>query len=147
MLRRDAALDVPQELYTVYRVSSQAPDGPADLSRLLGRDYWLVLSTPVAGTDQAAIEAHVEGHVAWLLELEAADALLVSGPLLSGPGVGPGSGMTVLRAPDEDSAGQIAANDPFVRAGLRTFEVYRWRLNEGSIRVRLSLGTGTYDWH
>ncbi len=146
MLRRDA-LDVPQELYTVYRVSSQAPDGPADLSGLLGRDYWLVLSTPAAETDQAAIQAHVEAHVAWLLELEAADALLVSGPLLSGPGVGPGSGMTVLRAPDEDTARQVAANDPFVRAGLRTFEVYRWRLNEGSIRVRLSLGTGTYDWH
>ena len=32
-------------------------------------------------------------------------------------------------------------------AGLRTFEVYRWRLNEGSVSVRMSLGTGTYDWH
>ena len=43
-------------------------------------------------------------------------------------------------------ARQIADGDPFVRHGLRTFELYRWRLNEGSIGVRVSLGTGTYDW-
>jgi len=40
----------------------------------------------------------------------------------------------------------VAAGDPFVRAGLRTFAVYRWRLNEGCVGVRLSLGTGTYEW-
>ncbi len=73
--------------------------------------------------------------------------LLAAGPLLSGPGVRPGSGVTVLRAPDEDAARRIAADDPFVRAGLRTFDVYRWQLNEGSVSVRLSLGTGTYEWH
>jgi uncharacterized protein len=127
-------------------VSSQATAVPADPPRLLGRDYWLVLSTPEAGTDQAAIEAHVKEHIAWLLELERTDVLFASGPLLSGPGVGPGSGVTVLRAPDEEAARVIAADDPFVRAGLRTFEVHRWRLNEGCVSVRVSLGTGTYEW-
>jgi uncharacterized protein len=56
-------------------VSSQVPAVPADLSRLLGRDYWLVLSTPEAGTDRAAIEAQVGEHVAWLLELERTEVL------------------------------------------------------------------------
>lgn len=126
--------------------TSQPPAAPVQGSRLLGHDYWLVLSTPAAGTDQAAIDAHVGSHVAWLLELERAEVLLVSGPLLSGPGAGPGSGVTVLRAPDEDAARLIAAGDPFAAAGLRTFQVYRWRLNEGCVTVRLSLGTGTYDW-
>jgi uncharacterized protein YciI len=127
-------------------VSSQVPAVPVDRSRLLARDYWLILSTPAAGTDQAAIDAHVECHLAWLLELEQADVLFASGPLLSGPGIGPGSGVTVLRAPDEEAARLIAAGDPFVRAGLRTFQVHRWRLNEGSVSVRVSLGTGTYEW-
>lgn len=135
-----------EKLHTVYRVSSQGRAPSVDLSRLLGRDYWLVLSTPAAGADRAAVEEHVEDHVAWLLELERADVLFASGPLLSGPGVGPGSGVTVLRAADEDAARSIAAGDPFVRAGLRTFQVHRWRLNEGSIGVRMSLGTGTYQW-
>jgi len=128
-------------------VSGQEPPGSADLSRLLARDYWLILSTPVAGTDRAAVDARVEEHVSWLLKLEREDVLFVSGPLLSGPGVGPGSGITVIRAADEETARLIAAGDPFVVAGLRTFEVYRWRLNEGSVSVRMSLGTGTYDWH
>ena len=116
------------------------------LSGLLGRDYWLILSTPVAGTGQADIDACAPEHIAWLLGLERDGVLFLSGPLLSGPGTGPGSGVTVLRAADEDEAGSIAANDPFAVKGLRTFTVHRWRLNEGSVGVRLSLGTATYDW-
>ena len=127
--------------------SSREPAAGVDLARLLGRDYWLVRAIPRPGTDQAAIEARVQEHVAWLLDLERRDVLLASGPLLSGPGTGPGSGVTILRAPDEETARKIADGDPFVRHGLRTFELYRWRLNEGSIGVRVSLGTGTYDWH
>jgi hypothetical protein len=52
----------------------------------------------------------------------------------------------VLRAQSAEHAAGIAARDPFVLAGLRTFEVFRWLVNEGAIRVRLSLGTGTYTW-
>ena len=138
-------LDIMSELYTVYRVSNES-EAAIDLSRLLARDYWLILSTPIAGTDRSAVAAHVEQHIAWLLELERQDVLFASGPLLSGPGVGPGSGVTVLRAADEDAARGIAAEDPFVLAGLRTFVVHRWRLNEGSVSIRMSLGTGTYEW-
>lgn len=119
---------------------------PPELAGLLGRDYWLILSTPAPGTGQADIDACAPGHIAWLLGLERDGVLFLSGPLLSGPGTGPGSGVTVLRAAGQDEAESIAARDPFVLAGLRTFTVHRWRLNEGSIGVRLSLGTGRYDW-
>src|SRR6201995_5161320 len=126
--------------------SSQEPAAGVDLARLLGRDYWLVRSIPRPGTSADAVAACVQEHVAWLLELERQDVLLASGPLLSGPGTGPGSGLTILRVPDEETARKIAGGDPFVRHGLLTFELDRWRLNEGSIGVRVSLGTGTYDW-
>ena len=125
---------------------SREPAGRVDLSRLLARDYWLIRYVPVPGTGQDAIDARVEEHVGWLLGLERDDVVLASGPLLSGPGTGPGSGVTIIRAGSERAARSIAAGDPFVRHGLRTFEVYRWRLNEGSIGVRVSLGTGTFDW-
>jgi uncharacterized protein len=129
-----------------YSVTSQDKAAPTELSRLLGHDYWLILSTPVAGTDQAAIDTHAGEHIRWLLRLERDDVLFLSGPLLSGPGTGPGSGVTVIRAAHEDAARSVAARDPFVLAGLRTFTVHRWRLNEGSIGVRISLGTATFDW-
>jgi uncharacterized protein len=125
---------------------SDQPSAAAGPPGLLARDYWLILSTPVPGTSRASIEAQVPSHIAWLLTLERDGTLFLSGPLLSGPGTGPGSGVTVLRAGSEQAAGEIAAADPFVQAGLRTFTVHRWRLNEGSISVRLSLGTGAYDW-
>jgi hypothetical protein len=54
--------------------------------------------------------------------------------------------VTVLRAASQEAAESIAAQDPFVLSGLRTFTVHQWRLNEGSIGVRLSLGTATYEW-
>lgn len=120
-------------------------DAP-DLSRLLGRDYWMVTSTPVDGTTAEAIAALAPAHIAWLLDLEERHLVFLSGPLVSGPGAGPGSGVTVLRASDEAEATAIASADPFVTAGLRTFVVHQWRLNEGSVSMRLSLGRGTYEW-
>jgi hypothetical protein len=85
-------------------------------------------------------------HVAWLLKLEAEGRVFLSGPLTSGPGVVPGAGITVLRAGSAAQAAEIAAADPFVTSGLRTFEVFGWRVNEGSIQLGLSLGTGRYTW-
>ena len=120
--------------------------GPVDRGRLLGRDYWLVRSTPLPATTAADVEAHAEAHLRWLLGLEADGTVLLSGPLTSGPGVGPGAGITVLRADDAEHAARIAAADPFVVAGLRTAEVFGWRVNEGSIGVRVSLGTGRFSW-
>ncbi len=127
-------------------MTDEVGPGGVDRSRLLARDYWLVLSTPRAGIDAAAIGPHVEAHLAWLLGLERDGVLFVSGPLLSGPGTGPGSGVTVFRAPDEAAAHALAAADPLVLAGMRTFTVHRWRVNEGSVGVRVSLGTGTFTW-
>lgn len=113
---------------------------------MLGQDYWLILSTPVPGVTGEDIQASVAEHVQWLLALEEQHTIFLSGPLLEGPGVGPGSGVTVVRATDEAEATRVVEQDPFVKAGLRTFTVYRWRLNEGSIGLRVSLGTGRYDW-
>ncbi|MFR9768379.1 YciI family protein [Nocardia sp. SC052] len=121
-------------------------DAP-DPSLLLGRDYWMVTSTPSAGTTSEDIAALAPAHIAWLLDLEERGVVFLSGPLVSGPGTGPGSGVTVLRASDEADATAIASADPFVTAGLRSFVVHRWRLNEGSVSMRLSLGRGTYEWH
>src|SRR5580698_4939984 len=117
-----------------------------DTATLLGRDYWLVRSAPLPSTTAAEIAAHADDHVAWLLKLEAEGRVFLSGPLTSGPGIAPGAGMTVLRADSAQDAAAIAAADPFVVAGLRTFEVFGWRLNEGAVAVQLSLGTGRYTW-
>jgi hypothetical protein len=121
-------------------------DGHPDRNALLGRDYWLVLSTPAKSTSAADVERQVDAHLAWLLKLEVDGTVFLSGPLTSGPGVRPGSGVTVLRAESAERATEIAATDPFVVAGLRSVEVFGWRVNEGTVGIRISLGTGTYSW-
>jgi uncharacterized protein YciI len=123
-----------------------APASAATRPSLLGRDYWLVLSTPHPDTTVADIHRLADEHVAWLLKLETEGTVFLSGPLVVGPRTSPGSGVTVLRAPTEQNAAAIAATDPFVLAGLRSFEVFGWRLNEGAISIQLSLGTGGYTW-
>ena len=125
-------------------MSASSP--PSRRAGLLGRDYWLVLSTPRPSATSAQIARHTDAHVSWLLKLEAEGTVFLSGPLVSGPGTGPGSGVTVLRAATVADAATIAAADPFVRAGLRTFEVFGWRVNEGAVSLRLSLGTGSFGW-
>lgn len=117
-----------------------------NVAKGLQRDYWLIRSTPADTTTSSDVERCAASHIGWLLGLEAAGTVLLSGPLLSGPGVAPGAGITIIRADTEQQAVNIANTDPFVTAGLRTFEVFRWRINEGSVDVRLFLGTGTYVW-
>ncbi len=80
----------------------------------------------------------VDEHVRWLLGLEREHVVVMSGPLLSGPGTGPGSGVTVLRA-----AGAAEAARPSPRGtrscgpGCAPLPCYRWRVNEGSIGIQL----------
>ena len=119
---------------------------PQPSIKLLEQDYFLILSTPHETTSGSDIDPHVREHLAWLLALEAEGVVVMSGPLLEGPGAAPGAGVTVLRATDRHEAESIAASDPFVIAGLRRFDVFKWRVNEGSVSVTLSLGTGTFDW-
>jgi uncharacterized protein YciI len=114
------------------------------VSEFLAQDYWVVLWRPSEGTTADDVAAHLDAHLAWMLRLEREGLVLASGPLLEGPGVGPGAGLTVLRVPDAESAAKVAAQDPFVVADVRGFDVLRWRLMEGALTVRLSFGTSTY---
>lgn len=114
----------------------------------LAQDYWVVLWRPAATTTADDVAAHVDAHLAWMLDLEREGHVLASGPLLDGlldgRPVAPGAGLTVLRAADAGAAAALAAQDPFVTAGLRTFDVLRWRLMEGALSLRISFGTSTY---
>ena len=110
----------------------------------LAQDYWAVLWRPAATTTADDVNAHLDAHLAWMLDQEREGHVLASGPLLEGPGVRPGAGLTVLRARDADSAAALAAQDPLVTAGLRSFDALRWRLMEGALSLRVSFGTSTY---
>ena len=115
-----------------------------DRTAMIAADYWAVWWRPRVGVTVADLDAVLEEHLAWMLGLEREGHVLASGPITSGPGASAGSGLTVLRAGSSDDAARLAAQDPFVLKGLRTFEIFGWRLMEGALTVRLSFGTATY---
>lgn len=111
--------------------------------KLLGRDCFAAWSTPAPGVGREDLGVHLDAHLAWLRSLEVDGTLVLSGPMSDDA---PGTGLTVLRASDAGAAEALMAGDPFVVAGLRTARVHRWRVNEGTIGITVSLATGTFEW-
>ena len=116
---------------------------PVPRSAMLDAQLWVVWWTPREGVTAADVAAALDAHLEWMLGLEAAGHVVASGPLTSGPGVAPGAGLTVLRASTEQEAAALAAQDPFVAKGLRSFDVFGWQVMEGALTLRVSFGTAT----
>jgi uncharacterized protein YciI len=73
----------------------------------------------------AEVDALMREHVAWLDEHYAAGRFLVSGRRIPRTG-----GVIVARGDDRDEMEALAASDPFVRGGVATCEVIRFRASQ-----------------
>lgn len=110
------------------------------------QDYWVAVCTPEHTASDDDIAEMLPTHLQWVRSVEDSGQLFLAGPLLSGPGVRRGSGIMIFRADDESAALDIANQDPFKTSGLRTFVLYHWQPNEGSLSLRLTLSNRSYDW-
>ncbi|WP_166459725.1 YciI family protein [Amycolatopsis pithecellobii] len=84
------------------------------------------------------LKPHLREHILWLEAQEKAGVLFLSGAN-SAPEGWDGSGTAILRAGSLAEAEAIAATEPFHREGLRTNTVHGWQLNEGRLRLSISL--------
>lgn len=87
---------------------------------------WVLLTLPAVPWEQIA--SRIGEHVAYQERLRDAGHLLVGGPFLDEAERSTGAGLTMLTAPTREQAERLAAEDPLVRAGLRTVAVHEWRL-------------------
>jgi uncharacterized protein len=101
----------------------------------LGKEMYVVMTTPVAPREQ--IEPLLPAHLANQVRLEKAGIMFAAGPLSREDGTRIG-GMFVIRADSFQAAKAIADTDPLHKAGLRTFTLMRWTVNEGSYTVRVN---------
>lgn len=97
--------------------------------------YFVCFSNPSRPPEE--LEASLEEHKAYLMQLERDGRLFAAGPLLGDDAKYDGTGLLVYRVSQREEAEKIAKNDPFHIKGLRSYTLKPWQVNEGSFDVRL----------
>lgn len=109
----------------------------------LNKQLWVYIATPVGdGSRQAAF---LKDHLAYQAGLEKSGVMYGAGPLAEVGGKTT-VGLIIIRAASAKEAKKIADSDPMHINGARTYKLYKWSLNEGSIGVKLNLSEGTFKF-
>lgn len=109
-------------------------------AKMLAKKFFIILWKAHDRPD--LIKQLLPDHLKFLIALEKQGRVFGSGPL-TGEGTRPGDGLTILRADSAEEAREIAAQDPFVVAGARSFDVREWTLMEGSVNLRFDFSDQT----
>jgi uncharacterized protein YciI len=119
-------------------------DAPSNVhpstTKFLGKEMYLVVTRPVRSPE---IEKRLKDHLDHQVELEKRGIMFAAGPLYPRGSDVPEAGMFVLRAKSFEEADAIAKEDPLHKAGLRTYTIQKWRLNEGRITVTVDFSDQT----
>ena len=100
---------------------------------MLGMKLWVITTKTVVDRDKAApfLQAHLEHQV----RLEKEGVMFGAGPLRNADGSRADLGLIVIRAASAEEARRIADSDPMHQAGVRTYTLHEWTLNEGRITL------------
>lgn len=112
---------------------------------VLALELYVVQSAPVVDKDR--LREVLPEHLAYQGHLEKSGNLVFAGPLSDDSGENwSGAGLIIYRAASLDEARTLAAADPMHEFGCRTFTLRRWLLNEGQLRLTVSLSTQISDF-
>jgi uncharacterized protein YciI len=106
----------------------------------LRKRLYVAFSYPVAPVEE--IVPHIPEHLRYMMEFE--DRVFLSGPFIT-EGQLVGEGMTVLHASSAEEAARFMENEPFIKRGLRRFELKVWELREGTVSIRTKLSDTRFD--
>jgi len=73
-----------------------------------------------------------DSHRAYMRELAAEQLVFASGPAAVDHGERPFGGITVLQVANREQAEAIMSEEPYIRAGVRTFELIAWEIRRGN---------------
>jgi len=105
--------------------------------KMLRRKFYAVISAASPAPEK--LKALLPAHLEYMIALEKRGVLFASGPLTEGEGPPTGAGLTILRAAHAAEARELADADPFVKNGLRKYELKEWTVMEGSLGLRVNL--------
>ena len=107
----------------------------------LRKELYVIFSTPAVPREEIA--PLMPDHLAHQVEIEREGILFGAGPMFEEGADAPGRGMIIVRADSFDAARKIADSDPLHKAGLRTYTIERWMMNEGTVTVRVNYSDQT----
>lgn len=111
--------------------------------KLAGRVYYIIFWEPAPDAGDRSV-IHPQ-HIAYVTSLEADGRLFGAGPFLGEDGKPAGRGMFILRVNSADEAHAIAHNDPYYKAGFRTYRIEPWRRSEGAISLRVNIAANRVE--
>lgn len=110
----------------------------------LAKQLYVVFTTPTAG--MGPVMDNLQPHLKYQEDLEKRGIMFAAGPhWTDDEKLWEGEGMVVIRAASLTAAKEIAAKDPMHMCGARTFRVWPWLVNEGTITVKLGFATGKFE--
>lgn len=108
------------------------------------RYFYVVTAEP---TETASgRHAVLDGHLAWLANLESNGTLFLAGPFVGEDRQSTGGGMFILRAESLAAAEACVRDDPYVANGFRRAQVRPWRVDQGRFDLAVSLTGGTHGF-
>lgn len=108
----------------------------------LAKKLWVVMTRRSASVEDMAL--HLKAHLENQILLEKQGIMYAAGPCMRPGEPEPAFGMFILRAANEQEARHIADADPMHAAGVRTYELFEWTMNEGQLRISLNFSDQTY---
>ncbi|HZT50410.1 MAG TPA: YciI family protein [Stellaceae bacterium] len=112
----------------------------AVLAKLLHKELYVVITEPLHTPEIAAkLHEHLQGQIA----LEREGIMFGAGPLQDEGKDKPTRGMWIIRAKSFADAHAIVARDIFHKSGLRTYKLYKWQMNEGSLTLTVNFSDQT----
>jgi hypothetical protein len=107
------------------------------LDGLLHKQLYIAVTEPLS-SPEIERSGKLREHILGQIDLERRNILFGAGPLQDEGSDRPTRGMFIIRASSFEEARSILDQDVFHAAGLRTYKLQRWSLNEGSITVKVN---------
>jgi uncharacterized protein YciI len=110
--------------------------------RMLRKQLWVIISKRAAPPEE--MRKHLKAHLEHQISLEKQGIMYGAGPATVPGENEPAFGLIIIRASDRDEARRIADRDPMHAAGVRTYTLYQWSMNEGRLSITLDFSDRTY---
>jgi uncharacterized protein YciI len=105
----------------------------------LRKRLYVAFSYPTA--PQERIIPHIPEHLRYMAANE--DRVFISGPFVKESQL-VGEGMTIILTDSEVKAAEFMCNEPFVKRGLRRFELKLWEMREGTLTIQTRLSERSF---